>query len=239
MKYLASVLLSACLVVSSVSGLGAQQDVARRHVERGLKLASAGDTLLAFAEFEKAVSAAPGLADAHFYLGRLYTRRANAVETDLEDRKKAEKALLKALRLRPTNPRYLLELGRLRLKQHMRPDAFRLFQRALDRAEEAGDPEALAEVHFNLGYMKEAAYMGLKNRRFRPFFRGPPTSRLNRMTDRRQDRYLNDYLDDNPEIDGWVRLASQIPDAGALSGDAPVRSGSCRCGDPADGLPAG
>ncbi len=158
--------------------------------------------MLAFSELEKAVEAEPRFADAHYHLGRLYTHRASAVETDFRDRLRAEKALLEALRLSPNDPRYMLELARLRLKQHMRIDSERLFGRALEGAEKLGDPDVLAEVHFNLGYIKELRFQALQNRRLSPLFRGPPVGELGLMHDYEPARYGNAYLDDAAPIGG-------------------------------------
>jgi len=206
-KQLTNLLLSAWLLLAAHAAQ-AQEDVARQHIERGLAYASAGDTLLAFAEFERATDAAPSVADGFYHLGRLYTQRASAVETDFRDRMKAEQALLEALRLRPTDPRYLLELARLRLKQHMRVDAGRLFGRALKAAEERGDPAILAEIHFNIGYIREIEYESQRHRRFRPFFRGPPVTEMHWMMDR-PARTANSYLEDSPAIEESGQLAKE------------------------------
>ncbi len=200
-KHLSSLLLPACLICSTQAALG-QEAVARRHIERGLALASGGDTVLAFAELRKAVDAAPKLADAYFHIGRLYTHRASAVETDFRDRLQAEKALLKALRLSPRHPRYLLELGRLRLKQHMTVDAGRLLGRSLAQARKLGDPEILADVNFNLASLKEMRYQWMRHRRFRPILRGPPIDRLDDPLDINLRRYTNQILAEYGHIEG-------------------------------------
>ncbi|KPK80352.1 MAG: hypothetical protein AMS25_09305 [Gemmatimonas sp. SM23_52] len=208
MKQLTNLLLSASLLLAAHAAQ-AQEDVARQHIERGLAFASAGDTLLAFAELERATDAAPSLADAHYQLGRLYGHRASSVETDFRDRLRAERALLEALRLRPSDPRYLLELARLRLKQHMKVDAGRLFNRALSAAEEQGDPDVLAEIHFNIGYIRELEYESQRHRRFRPFFRGPPVTEFYRLFDERPSRYADAYLEDAPAIEDSGELAKE------------------------------
>jgi GWxTD domain-containing protein len=202
-------------VLVSAEAAAAQEDVARRHIQEGLAAASAGDTLLAFAELERARKAAPKLADAHYYIGRLYTQRASSVETDFRDRIKAERALLEALRLSPSEPRYLLELARLRLKQNMKVDAARLFSRALKEAEKRGDPEVLAEVHFNLGYIKELWYRSLEHRRFSPLLKGPPQDRVASAglfgyagVDGAA-RYGNAYMDEAPAIEGSGQVAKE------------------------------
>ncbi len=189
---------------------GAQEQAAHEHVRQGLAYVTAGDTILAFSEFEKAIDVFPALADAHYHVGRLYTNRASSVETDFRDRLRAERALLEALRLSPAEPRYLLELARLRLKQHMRVDAERLFGRALNEAEKVGDPEVLAEVRFHLGYIQELKYQALQHRRLNPLFRGPPVAELNRLTDVNITRYTNRYLNDAPAVERSGELAKQL-----------------------------
>lgn len=170
--------------------------------------------MLAFAELEKARDASPRMADVHYYIGQLYTRRASSVETDFRDRVKAEQYLLKALDLDHDNPSYLLELGNLRLKQHMKVDASRLFDRALSEAEEQGDPEVLADIHFNLGYLKEITYRSLEHRRFSPLLRGPPRDQVGllgwgSMGTEGPIRYGNDYMDMSQPIKGSGQIAKE------------------------------
>lgn len=201
-------LLSALLLVSVQLGR-AQEEDARALVEKGLAAASAGDTVQAFSELRRALDVDPRYADAHYHIGRLYTHRASAVETDFEDRRKAEDALLEALKIKPDDPRYILELAKLRLKQHIRVDASRLFNRALEEAEEQGHPEVIAEIRFNLGYIKELEYQALRHKRMRPFFRGPPVARFDLQVDDRVSRYANSYIDQGYEIEGSGELVKQ------------------------------
>ncbi len=207
MKQAISALLSAIVLVSAQAA-SAQEDVARRYIQAGLDAASSGDTTLALAEFEKARKAAPGMGDPYYHLGRIYTENANAIETDWRDRRKAEKFLLEALRISPGDPRYLLELARLRLKQHMKVDAGRLFDRALNEAERQSNPEILAEVHFNLGYLKELWYRTIEYRRFNPLNMGPPhddfdpTGTYGFMGTQGPVRYGNEYMNQTTPIKG-------------------------------------
>jgi GWxTD domain-containing protein len=204
-KQAITLLLSVFTVVST--GV-AQEESAQDLLRKGLASASAGDTVLALAEFRKALDLDPRLADAHYHIGRLYTQRASAVETDFGDRINAERALLQALELRPKDPRYLLELAKLRLKQHIHVDAARLFNRAREEAQSLGDPRILAEVHYNLGYIKELEYQSLHHKHMRPFFRGAPQARLDLMNDR-VNRYANDYIDQSHEIEGSGELVRE------------------------------
>jgi GWxTD domain-containing protein len=210
-----SILLSALVLVSVPAAGRAQEQAAQAHIEKGLAAASAGDTMLAFAELEKARDVAPRMGDVHYHIGRLYTRKASAVETDFRDRLKAEEALLRALEISPSDPRYLLELAQLRMKQHMKVDAGRLFDRALNEAEKLGDPEILAELYFRLGYIKELWYRTLEHRRFNPMFRGSPQDQLSPLAYyggmglQGPTRYGNDYLDSSTPIEGSGQIAKE------------------------------
>ena len=85
MKQLAFLVLSALAGVSPQAAM-AQGGDAQEFLARGLQFAYQGDTASAVAELSNAVKANPKLADAYYYLGRLYSRRASAVETDFFDR---------------------------------------------------------------------------------------------------------------------------------------------------------
>ncbi len=202
MKPTVLLLLSAWVVALSPLAAKAQEDVARVHMRRGLEYAASGDTALAFSELQKAVKADSRLADARYHIGRLYTARASSVETDFQDRMQAERALLQALRISPADPRYLFELGRLRMKQHMNVDASRLLRRAISKANEIDDPAVRAELHFSYGYMKEKAYRAVEHQRFRPMFGGPPVNQLGGVSDLRISRYTNNYLERHGKVEG-------------------------------------
>lgn len=201
MKQLAFLVLSALAGVSPQAAM-AQGGDAQEFLARGLQLAYQGDTTSAVAELSNAVKADPKLADAYYYLGRLYSRRASAVETDFLDRRRAEEALLSAIRLNSDDPRYILELGWLRLKQHMTPDAGRLIGRSLRMAKAGGDPEMLAEIHYSIGYMKDLRYQAVRHRRRSPMFGGPPQSQLDEMLEVRITRYTNQFFGPESAIAG-------------------------------------
>jgi len=124
----------------------AQESEARHHLRKGRALVESGDTAAALEALQRAVNLDPNLADAHYEIGRLYERRARSLDTDYSDRKKAQRALLKAWSLDPDNPQYLLAIGRLW-------GGRRILERALSRAREQGleDPEFLADLHYHLG----------------------------------------------------------------------------------------
>lgn len=191
---------------AAASLFAAQESEARRHVERGLAAASAGDTAAALYELAAATRADPKLADAHYHIGRLYVARASAVESDFDDRLAAERALHRALSLDPSNPLYLLELGRLKLKQQIRVDALRLLSRALDQAKRRDDPRLLAEVHHQIGSIYEAWYESLAHKRLTPTLKGPPAAESWGQPSQNVVEYVNDYLDEAQKVEdsGWV-----------------------------------
>ena len=136
--------------------------------------ARSGDTTRALQLLERATRVAPRYAPAFYERGVLLSRSARLGLSDMMTRRSAGNQIERALELDPNNPRYLIELGRLRLKTpFLRLDAERLFSRALRAAEKAGKPHELAEVHWELGQIFERRYMTTANRRM---FNGAMTS---------------------------------------------------------------
>lgn len=73
--------------------------------------------------------------------------------------------LEKAQSLDPKNPRYLMEMGRIRLMTPLlRLDAERLFRKAMAVAEESGDPGQIADIAYELGQVKHRRYATAKDR---------------------------------------------------------------------------
>ncbi|MGI9077885.1 MAG: GWxTD domain-containing protein, partial [Gemmatimonadaceae bacterium] len=86
--------------------------------------------------------------------------------SDILRRRAATGAIKNALDLDPGNPRFLMELGRIRLKTpFLRLDAERLFRRALRAAEKRGDQRVLADIRWELGQIHERRYMTMAHRR--------------------------------------------------------------------------
>lgn len=142
---------------------------ARAELREGMQLAAAGDTLAALDHLARAVQLDPDLAEAHFQRGLIQARRAAANE-EFEVRLDAREAFREALRRDPDNPVYLVELGKLMLKQQIKVDARRMFRRALDLADRA-DPKTLAEVHYQLGLFEETQWMRFRYRHLLPMNR--------------------------------------------------------------------
>ncbi|MBI4546024.1 MAG: GWxTD domain-containing protein [Gemmatimonadetes bacterium] len=165
-------LLSAALLLALAAPARpacAQTSRAQEELRLGIEAAARGDTVGALARLDRAISLDPRLAEAHFQQGQIYSTRASARSTQYEDRMKAQTALEEALRHDPDNPLYLLELGKLMLKQQIRLDAQRVLKRALAVAARA-DAATLAEVHFQLGVLRETQWLRFRYRHNLPMY---------------------------------------------------------------------
>ncbi len=152
----------ACLAAAPLPSL-AQTREARQTLANGVRLAQEGDSASALSLFEEATSIDPTYAEAHFRKGLFHSRQSSGRALDFRDRMIAHDAFDEAIRWDPGNPLYLLELGKLLLMQEMRVDARRVLERALDAAERADAP-TLAEVHFQLGILKETQWRRFRDR---------------------------------------------------------------------------
>lgn len=165
-----SLLLTGILLAlaGSFAETAAQISRARDELRRGIDAYVRGDTAGALVLFDRAIELDPQLAEAHFQRGQLLARRSSSKALDFEDRKLAQESLETAIRYDPDNPMYMLELGKLMLKQQIRLDAERVLNRALDAAGRA-DAATLAEVHFQLGLMRETQWLRFSMRHNLPF----------------------------------------------------------------------
>ncbi len=136
-------------------------------LEQGISAAARGDTLQALAILDEVIEEHPDLAEAYFRRGQILAGLASPRSREFQRRQQADDALSEAVRRDPQNPRYLLELGRLKLLQQIQVDARRLFERALDRAEES-DAATLADVHYQLALFNATRWRYLKDRHFMP-----------------------------------------------------------------------
>jgi GWxTD domain-containing protein len=140
--------------------------VARRMVQAAIRLAEQGDTALAIAQAAQAARLAPDLADAHFLYGMLLARTSRAGLSTWGRRTDASREFNAALRLDRGNPRYLIEVARLRLKAPiLRFQAERLFRRALDAARKRHDPVLESEVEAEIGTIYFRRYEAFAHRR--------------------------------------------------------------------------
>ncbi len=138
----------------------------RRLLEQALQLAERGDTAAAVDRAARASRVAPDLADARFLYGLLLARTAGAGFGSWGRRIDADREFEAALRLDADNPRYLIEIARLRLKQPLlRVQAERLFRRALAAAQRTEDPAAMAVVEAEIGHIYFRRYQAVARRR--------------------------------------------------------------------------
>jgi hypothetical protein len=162
--------LTAC-AIAGIAPLAAQrqsdaQIEGRRLVEQAMRLAERGDTAAAVDQAARAARVAPDLADARFLYGLLLARTSGAGFGSWGRRIDADREFEAALRLDADNPRYLIEIARLRLKQPLlRVQAERLFRRALASAHRSGDPLAVAEVESDIGHIYLRRYQAVAHRR--------------------------------------------------------------------------
>src|SRR5690242_1553456 len=140
--------------------------LARRMVQDAIGFAERGDTAQAIARAAQAARLDPELADAHFLYGLLLARTSQANVTGWGRRASANSEFETALRLDRGNPRYLIEVARLRLKAPiLRLQAERLFRRALDAARKRKDPALEAEVEAEIGNIYFRRYDAMAHRR--------------------------------------------------------------------------
>lgn len=177
-------------LAGSITETAGQSATAEAELRRGIDAYVQGDTAAALRLFDRAIELDPHLAEAHFHRGLVLASRADARATNYRDRLEAQASLETALRYDPNNPMYLLELGKLMLKQQIRLDAERIFNRALDAAARA-DAATLAEVHYQLGLMRETQWLRFSIRHNLPF----NVSHLDANAAFRDSRYVWDLLE--------------------------------------------
>jgi GWxTD domain-containing protein len=194
----------------------AQEDVARQHIEKGVGLAAAGDTAAALAELQKAVDAAPEMAEAHFQLGRLLARHASGNEFDFRERLAAQRELLLAIDLDPSNPEYLAEFGELRIKQHRQVEGALILNRARSMAEREGfeGDSVLADIEFGLGYRKELEYERFRDRHHTPMLGTPISTEAYTMSG---NAYAGIWA--SRYVEWYLEMAQPIPGSGEETRD--------------------
>lgn len=127
--------------------------------------AAAGDTTVALELLERATDRAPNDPEALYWRGTLLLATTELGVADAERQFIANRLLSRAASLDPRNPRYLLALGRLRLRTSLlRAEAERMFRRALEVADAGGDPAVRAEAAWELAQVKERRYRTGANR---------------------------------------------------------------------------
>ncbi len=170
-------------------------------VRSALSRAQAGDTASALEMLEQATDQSPRDPEALYWRGVVLSRTTALTLGDTPRRMLAWRLLNRAADIDATNPRYVLELGRIRLHTPLaRVEAERLFRRALGVAEATGDAGQVAEVAYELGQIKERRYNSGRDRWLY-------TANLvfDPIASRRRLHYTREFLD---------QLARPIPNAG-------------------------
>ena len=170
-------------------------------VRGALHRAEAGDTATALELLEQATDQSPRDPEALYWRGVVLSRTTGLTLGDTPRRMLAWRLLNRAAGIDAKNPRYLMELGRIRLHTPLtRVEAERLFKRALDVADATGDPGQVAEAAYELGQIKERRYNSGRDRWLY-------TANLvfDPLTARRRVHYTREFLD---------QLARPLPNAG-------------------------
>lgn len=147
--------------------LMAQTDRARFELGHAAEAAARGDTAVALAHIHRAITLQPNLAEAHWRRAEIYIHKVSSSTTDFDARMQAEHSLRAALNHDPNNALYMVELGKIMLKQQVRQDARRVFLRAV-KAADRSDPITRAEAHYQLGRFYEARWLRFRDRRLLP-----------------------------------------------------------------------
>lgn len=172
---LASVCASALVLAitpafTATAPLGAQATRARTAaadtlLNRALASAATGDTSAALEMLEQANKIAKKDPEVLYWRGLMLARTTFLRVSDVPRNWLAWRLLDRAAELDPKNPRYLLEMGRIRLYTPLlRLEAERLFSKAMRVAEATGDPSQVADVAWELAKIKERRYMTARNR---------------------------------------------------------------------------
>ena len=134
-------------------------------VREALDKVSLGDTSTALDLLQRATDQSPRDVNALYWRGLILSRTTALSLIDEPRRWMAGHLLSRASDIDPRNPRYLIELGRLRLKTPLRRvEAERLFRKALAVAKESGDPLQIAETAYELGEVKQRRYLTGRDR---------------------------------------------------------------------------
>lgn len=135
-------------------------------VREGRSKADLGDTTAALELLRQATEQSPRDPEALFWRSEVMLRTTELGLMDTPRRIHASRLLNRASELDPDNPRYLIALGRLRLRSPLqRVEAERIFRKALTVAERSGDAGYIAEAARELGEVKRRRYLTGKDRR--------------------------------------------------------------------------
>ncbi len=165
--------------------------------------AEAGDTAAALELLERATDQSPRDTDALYWRGLILSRTTDLGLWDTPRRMLAWRLLSRGAELDRRNPRFLLEMGRIRLKTPiLRVEADRYFRKALDVARGSGDPALLADVTWELGQVRERRWLTGRDRWvYTDFVTFDPVLAQNQL------HYVRQFLE---------HRARPVPDAGSV-----------------------
>jgi GWxTD domain-containing protein len=156
---LAAALLTLIPALAAAQSRRASIPAADSLLTRALASAATGDTSMALDLLERANKLAGKDPEILYWRGLMLARTTFLRMGDVPRNILAWRLLDRAAELDPTNPRYLMEMGRIRLYTPLlRLEAERLFRKALRVAEESGDPGQIADVAWELGQIKHRRY---------------------------------------------------------------------------------
>lgn len=202
-RFLALVLLALALLPPA-GVLGAQSGVPARTgvrttphsavdslVLRANRQLSIGDTAAALELLAQATDRAPRHVEALYQRGRLLVRHLSLGLSGTPQQVLAWRLLNRGADLAPTDGRFALELGRLRLRTPvLGADAERFFRRAAAIARAAGDQATRAEASWELGQVFERRY---RTARHRYMYTG--TIFFDQFAARSRLHYVRDFLE--------------------------------------------
>lgn len=162
-------------------------------VREGRAKAELGDTAAALELLERATDQSPRDPDALYWRSLVMLRTTELGLGDSMRRRLASKLLDRAADLDPDNPRYLLALGRLRLRTPLRRvEAERIFRKALAIAERTGDTAHVAEASRELGEVKRRRYLTGRDRRM---YTGPNVFDPLQARERSRLHYTREFIE--------------------------------------------
>jgi GWxTD domain-containing protein len=171
-------------------------------VRDALARAGTGDTAAALDLLHQATEQAPRDPDALYWRGLMLSRTTDLGLADTPRRLLAWHLLSRGAKIDGRNPRFYLEMGRIRLKTPLlRVEADRFFRRALDVARRNNDPLQLAEITWELGQIRERRYLSGRDRwLYTDFITFDPILAQNQL------HYVRNFLD---------QRARPVPNSGA------------------------
>lgn len=162
-------------------------------VRDGRAKAELGDTAAALELLERATDQSPRDADALYWRSLVMLRTTELGLADTPRRLLASRLLNRAADLDPDNPRYLIALGRLRLRSPLqRVEAERIFRKALAIAERTGDTAHVAEAARELGEVKRRRYLTGRDRRL---YTGPNVFDPLQARERSRMHYTREFIE--------------------------------------------